>query len=335
METTENTGAGPLSVKQAVQALRASREEQAPSEQSQEVEAEAETEEVEDPETTEAVEAVEVDEEGTDQSEEEAEDEAEAEGSPDDLYEVNGVEFTLSQLEEWQKSGLRQDDYTRKTQALSQERDEFASERKQWDAERQQIIGQFREQSAQLKDALATFAVQQDTKPSQSQFETTKEYLEAVEAFDERQAKKQQAEQTYQALMQAEHQETTRREFELLRRVVPEVAQPEGMKAFVDKILPVAEGHGFSADELAAINDHRQLLLLRDLADLKEQAGTREQKTKAAAKKVVKAAKPLPPGSKLTKNQADKSVREANARLRKTGKPEDAVAALRARRARS
>lgn len=326
MESTENTGEGPLSVEQAVEKLRASREEQSPIEESQEVEAEAETEEVAEDEA----EAVEVEE--SDHPEDEAEDEAEAEASPEDLYEINGIEFTLSQLEDWQKSGLRQEDYTQKTQALAAERKEFASERQQWDSEREQIIRHFREQSTQLKDALATFAVNQETKPSQSDFGTTKEYLEAVEAYDAKQAKKQRAEQTYQALMQAEQQETTRREFELLRRVVPEVAQPDGMKAFVDKILPVVEAHGFSAEELAAINDHRQLLLLRDLADLKEQLGTRDQKTKVAAKKVVKAAKPLPPGSKPSKNQADKSVREANARLRKTGRIDDAVAALQAKR---
>lgn len=62
----------------------------------------------------------------TEDSEAENEDESEHDATDEELYvDIDGREITLKQIKEWEEGELRQSDYTRKTQALAEERRKF------------------------------------------------------------------------------------------------------------------------------------------------------------------------------------------------------------------
>lgn len=324
----ENTpGERPsLSLAEAAEKLRQSRipkeEAQAEPEDQAEVTEEAETEDAEaEPEEVEP-----------DQSEEEAEEQS-GEDDEDALYEVEGETFTLSELREWKKSGLRQQDYTKKTQEVAELRKSLDAERQSFDAERQKIVSHFKERETQLKEALATFAVQQEPKPERSKYRTLDDYILATEKWEQTQAKKQEARQVYQALQAREQEEIVKRETAELLRHFPDWRDPQAFQAAADRMVELGGNYGFSAQEMAAITDHRMFRVLKDLMDFKSQTSLSEATAKAAAKKVVKAAKRLPAGAKPdSKNQTSKELRSTRDRLKKTGSMQDAVALLRARR---
>ena len=162
----ENKPVRALSIEEGVLALQQSRIKDQATEAKPEETTEPKPEEVQEdqPEADEAEESQPEGEETADDSEgDEPEDDDADEG---DLYEVAGEQFTLAELREWKANGLRQSDYTKKTQEISEARKAFETERQQWDAERESVIDQVTQQKAQLKEALATFAIEQDPEPS-------------------------------------------------------------------------------------------------------------------------------------------------------------------------
>lgn len=324
----ENTRQG-LSIEEGVLALQQSREEPA---------AEAEAEVVEEPQDQ-AEEAptdepeVEVEAVEDDHAEAEAEEEAEPEDDEDALYEVGGETFTLSELREWKKSGLRNADYTQKTQQLSEDRKSFEAERSKWESERETVVNHLKQEKAQLQEALATFAIEQDPEPSPEGM-TWEDYTKRKTAWDKRQKKKNDARQAYQALAQEQHAEAVQRETAQLMRHIPEWRDPEVFKASAQAIVTMAEGYGFSSDEMTGLIDHRIFRVLNDLNRLKAEADTRKTSEAVAAKKVTKAAKQLTPGAKPDpKTQVSRELRQKRDQLRKTGSIADAAALLEARRA--
>lgn len=315
-----------LSIDEAVAALRQSREDQAKPAQSEE-EAETEAEEVQEDQS-------EAEAEGESETEaEEAGDESEEdESDDDDLYEVAGEQFTLSQLREWKASGLRNADYTRKTQELAEVRKAFEVERQQWDSERESAIGQIAQQQTQLKEALATFAIEQDPEPSPEGM-TWEDFTKRKSAWDKRQAKKQQARQAFQALQQEQHREIVARETAHLLRHFPDWRDPAVFEAQAREMVNVAGAYGFTPEEMASITDHRMIRVLNELKALKSEHEKRKATETSAVKKVAKSARRLAPGAKLDpKNQASRELRQKQEQLRKTGSMEDAVALLQARR---
>ena len=56
-------------------------------------------------------------------------DEGQPEPTPDPEFEIDGEKYSLDQIKAWRARGLRQADYTRKTQELAQQRQNLASQR--------------------------------------------------------------------------------------------------------------------------------------------------------------------------------------------------------------
>lgn len=320
-----------LSIEEAAGLLKQSREErQTPKEESAPAEIVEDQAETEDEAEVEAEpEAEEVEE--VDDPEAEGDDEAEPEADGD-TYEVGDVQFTLSELKEWQKNGLRQADYTKKTQELSEAKSAFEAERQTWEAEREQIVGHFQRQQKQLQDALATFVVDRAPKPKRADFGTTDQYLQAMDAWEAGQEKKAKAKQAYQALQAQQTQEVLKRETAQLLRYFPDWRKPEVYESEARKIANVATQFGFSEEEVRGIKDHRMVRVLKELESLKGEAEVRKKSAETAVTK-VKAAKRLAPGVKSgTENQAVKEVRKTRERLKKTGSVQDALALLKAKR---
>lgn len=341
--TTENTGEEfrSLSLVEAAQALRQSREKPAEAETeeapTEEVEAEPEAEEVETEDQAENEAEVEEEpeleaEEVQDEDDPEAEEEEDADPEDEDpLFEINGETFTLSEFQEWKKDGLRQADYTKKTQELSEAKKNFEAERQKWEAEREQVVSHLRDKNAQLEEALTTFAIEQDPKPKRADFNSTDEFLEAQDSWNDRQEKKQQARQAYESLKYQQQAEVVQQETAKLLQHFPSWRDPEVAKQEATDMAKVASEFGFSHEELSAISDHRIFRVLGDLVRLRAEAGNRAKNAKTAAKK-AKAVKPLSPGAKPNRSRGEKELRSTRERLKKTGSAQDAVAALRAKR---
>ena len=339
MDTENTPETGLSSMDQAVEAIRNSRrkpEAEQPEPETATEEPENETEGLTDEVSREEVEQDDdpdaegenPDEDVDGDTDEEADDEEEA------LYEVEGETFTLSELQEWKKSGLRQNDYTRKTQELSAEREKLIAERDAFVSEREQVAQNFQQQQAQLQEALAVFSIEQLKPPKRSDFPNVDAFLQAQEQYATAEKRKSDARAMYQN-MQAEQQQVIRqREAERAMQFFPEWSTDEGFSHGVQRMTQVAKDFGFTQDEIVmgGLTDHRTFRVLAKLADLQEQVGEREARKKAAAKKVVAARKRLPPGTPNDETEATKEQRKARERLKKTRSTQDAVALLRARR---
>lgn len=316
-----------FSIEDGVAALRQSREDQAKAKEPAE-EAEPETEEVQ----TDQAEADAEDESQPQDEQPETEEESEEEGGDDDLYEVGGEQFTLAELREWKKGAMLMADYTRKTQEVAETRKAFEAERAQWDAERDGAINQLTQQQAQLKEALATFAVEQDPEPTTEGL-TWDEYTKRKSAWDKRQERKAQARSMFQALQAEQTREVLQRETAQLMRHFPAWKDPEVFRTETSEMVKIAGDYGFSPEEMNGVMDHRIFRVLGELRTLQAELGKRKAKEAKAVTKVSAAARQLAPGAKSdTKNQTSKELRQSRDALRKSGSLADAVAVLQARR---
>ena len=344
MDTESTPSAGFSTIDEAVKALQDSR--QKPEEQPEpetapadtEVESEEIPDEVQQEEVTDEGDEIEPGEDVSDEADEEAEtesdEEAEDEVEGEDLYEVEGETFTLSELQEWKKNGLRQSDYTRKTQEIARDREGIVAERESFEAERAQVQEHLQQQQARLQEALTVFAIEQPDPPKRSDFSTVDEYITAQEGYQQAEQRKTQAQQMHQALQAEQMQATRKREASKAMQYFPDWATDEGFNSAVKRMSDAASEFGFSQDEIlnGGLSDHRTFRILNELADLRDQLGERDARRKAAAKKVTKATKRLTPGSKSTETGSQTELRKARQALKNTGSKEAAVALMRARR---
>ena len=217
-------------------------------------------------------------------------------------------------------------DYTKKSQAL-------AEQRKALDAERQHLdhVKQERQAYAQKLKALDSFLSQQnqgvnldvlkETDPigyavavaEQSQRE---KQLAVVRAEQQRLAQQQQAEQ------QASLQNHLRQESEKLVSLIPELSSPQG-DAVRKQIRDYAKSVGWTDQELSSVYDSRAVVSLYKAMKYEQLQKSKPELTKKlqSAPKMMRSGTSAPP----TKNSQDKQVMQ---RLRETGKVQDAAKAF-------
>lgn len=330
-ENTSGDEPRSLSYDQAAEALRQSRipkEEPKPEtvEEPEEAEDQAETE-AEDDDATEAEEVE------TDQSEDEADEESEPEGDEDEVYEVDGVQFTPKELREWKEGGLRQADYTKKSQAVADMRKQVEAQQAAFNVERQQWAEASKAEKARLQDQLAAFAIENDPEPSTEGL-TWEDYTKRKAAWDKRQHKREEAAQAYRALQYESQTEKVRRETEMAFQHFPEWRQPGGFDKAAQEMVVAAAPYGFSQEDVLGVDDHRLFRVLHRLTELEAAQSTRKQASESAQKKAAKAVRRLAPGAKPDPRGAkeSKEFRQKRERLAKTGTIADGVAALQARR---
>ncbi len=99
---------------------------------------------------------VQTNEEVTEETEESAEEEATSSHDSDeteDLYvEYKGREINLKDIEEWEQGNLRQSDYTRKTQELSDSRKAFDNEKAEFNAKQSELNEKLAQLNAIIKE---------------------------------------------------------------------------------------------------------------------------------------------------------------------------------------
>lgn len=237
---------------------------------------------------------------------------------------VDGIEQDLP-LDEIAKGYSRTADYTRKTQAVAEEKKRFEAEiatplreERTYYAER---IGAIEEAIAALLPtqepdwhALRNTLPPEDFQKAWVEWDANSKRLAVVKAERERVAQLQEADadRRFQAKLAEEH--------EKLKAALPDFADAEKGKALKDDLTAYAKSLTFSDDDLAGVTDHRVLVLLNK-ARLYDQSQRNKPKIEEKVDRVLESVKPsnAKPKPKLSE------VERAKARLADTGRVEDAA----------
>lgn len=254
-------------------------------------------------------------------------DEVEYEEEPKPRYKVKAsgeeVEVELDELIKGYQQGT---DYTKKSQALAEQRKAIEAERGHLEQVKQE-----RQAYAQKLQALDSFLTQQNRGVDLDVLRETDPIGYAVEVAEQSQREKQLAvvrneqqriAQQQQAEQQATLQNHLRQESEKLVSLIPELATPQG-DAVRKQIRDYAKSVGWSDQELSSVYDSRAVHTL-----YKAMKYEQLQKSKPELnKKLVAAPKMMRSGTSVpqARSSQDKQVMQ---RLRETGKVTDAARAF-------
>ena len=286
-------------------------------------------------------ETVEIEAEADDQSEDAQDDDLEADDTEDEADEVIEAESGYVDLDakvrlddgstltvrELRDGNLRQSDYTRKTQAIADERRDIET-RNRAVAQLEQDIGQQREFLVSALTALlppAPDATMAGTDPVQ--------YNVQKAAHDQALGQLQAIQQQHQEAAQRQNEEqeqnfnrTVQEERSRLFNAIPDLAQTEKFNTFMDKASRAAEHYGFSREEVMRTVDHRMYLLMQDAMKYQDiVAGRGKAKKKADGKP-----RPVSKGGNRnsSRNPRRSTFDKAKAKLRQTGDRQTAEALL-------
>jgi hypothetical protein len=193
--------------------------------------------------------------EAVEDSEETAEEEPEAEDAPEPTYKVkvNGEEVEVP-LSELTKGYSREQDYTKKTMALAEERTKLQS---QFASELKQATDLFEQ-----LDPILSEAKNIDWQALAASDPAT--YVQLKEAVESRQAALTQARAKIAEASQgnpeadaAAKAEEATRETEALIKAMPELADPEKMKGFATEAVNFLRGNGFDDSEIGSYRPPR------------------------------------------------------------------------------
>ena len=307
-------------------------------------EPEGETPETEEAQPTEEEESQPVaeDESLEEDTEEEEEPEGEEESEETDVEEgeelytvkVDGTEREVS-LNELLNGYSRQSDYTKKTQQLSQERQQMGQLQQQWQqemiaaqTERQQYIdalGQVVNQSMTGLEEYANIDWETLKEDDPIAYVTRRdEFREAQENVRAMQGQQAYAMQQQDAEMQNAIQYRTREEMGMLVEKVPEWKDKETRQELTKNLREYATGQGFSPEEISSLIDHRSLIVL-----MKAQKYDAMQNSDVKSKKLKNKPKVVRSGTGTTSKATSKSKRAAKMkRLQSSGHVDDAVSIL-------
>lgn len=259
------------------------------------------------------------------------------EGDDDsDVYavKVDGKEIEVS-LNELIAGYSRQSDYTKKTQALSEERKSIESEKSQYlksieemAAVRQQYqsaIGQFLEQA---HGNLSEFA---DIDWKRLKEDDPLEYVTKRDEFRDAQARIQQAERLRQQSVREQEEQNqalikqhVAEEMKLMTEKMPEWGDSEKRGKLVTDIRNYAESVGFQEEEINNLIDHRSLQVL-----IKAMKYDALEGGNIAKKKLKNKPKLIRPGNSRTQEADDRKRKAAKFnRLKESGSAKDAAALI-------
>jgi len=234
----------------------------------------------------------------------------------DDLYvSIKGREINLKDVEEWEQGNLRQSDYTKKTQELSEQRKTF-------DAEKEALTSQ----QAQLQGSIATLEaiIAEETLSPEDVAELREYEPDAYIKYTEKLSKREKV------LTEAktEVQPTSDVDVEVERKALWD-ANPTWMKdgkrteAFtedMDLLTKYAQSSGYSDAEISGIqhSKHWQTLLKAAKFDALSVKN-------AAIEKKVRLAPVSTKPKQVQQTSLQNEIKKAEARLKETGHSDDAI----------
>lgn len=284
MDANDTPVTGPLSVEDYVKQQAAPQEdtptptdEVPQEEQTEEVEAQADAEEVE----TEEVEA----------PEEVEETQILTEDYDDLIVQVGDEQLSLADLK---KGQLRQADYTRKSQALAEERKQFEQERQQLDARQQEL-------QQQADASFQTEGRPPDLTPAEiSELYATNEPGKAAELIAlyenaQKQWDTKQAEITARNAQQ--RQEFTQKTIQTLFTKFPDYQDASVLEKVTPEFKAIAGEFNVSEQEFMSNPDMRLTALVAEVHSLRSRLSRKQTNVE---KKVSKAPRVLKPANKVT-----------------------------------
>ena len=293
----------------------------------QEIASEKSTKEVSDSETN--IEDAFDDDELIDQVEEE-----ETSNSNEELYKltVNGQEMEVT-LDELRKGYSRQQDYTQKTEKLSQDRksvdqlkNDFTRQSEEAKIKRDQYEKQLQVLSEQIKSS------EQKVDLDSLYEDDPAEYVRAKAEQDRRKDVLELANKE-QERIKAEKQEEYNRTYsnyleqqrELLVQKLPIYANKEKGPEFVKNLTNFAKEIGYSDQEISQLVDHRAVMMLANAYRY-----DKLKKANLSNKKVTKVSKVVSSSGYKVQDDSDvvRRMNSKKATLKKTGKVQDAVSIL-------
>ena len=338
MDSVENTQEGRFERAQAGSSEEAANqilsmwdsEEQTASE---ETEATVDEEVVEETEEAEEAEE-EAPEEEEGQAEEETEEEVDEEEETEIVAEedlkytikVDGEEFEVG-IDELKNGYQRQADYTRKSQALAEQRKEteqIQSERMQLEQERQMYANGLQMLQEQQNAKLQEFnSVDWDTLKNEDPYA----YMIKKEEFREAQEKVQNVAQQQQYIQQEQMQQQQAAKANFIRteyaRLVEALPEWEDKDSTIKKdIREYASTVGFLPEEIDQLADHRSVLVIKKAMEY-DKLTKKVAPKKKAVKKVPKVQK-SGRGNSKEDSKVD-AIKKKRARLQKSGKQDDAA----------
>jgi hypothetical protein len=268
--------------------------------------------------------------EGDEEGEAEGESEGDTESTEDEgatpIYtvKVDGQEVEVT-LDELRNGYSRTQDYTRKTQALAQQRKEAEAELEAVRGERAQysqlltaLQSQLQQLAPQEPDWNKLYA--EDPIEFVRQREVWRDRAEQLKAVQAEQARLQQTAQQEQL---AQRQAALAEEAKKLVETIPE--WKDAKRAGQEKAALVEYGVklGYSADDVKGIADHRIVNVLRK-AMMYDALMSKKGGMKPAPDKI----KPAKPGSATSTPRKQSDEAQARQRLARTGNVRDAAAAF-------
>lgn len=271
-----------------------------------------------------AEEAEEADEDEVGSTEESDDEEEFIELDPESVVEVDGERTTLREL---QDRGLRQADYTRKTQEVAEERKQLRIERAQTQEARAQYLRRLDAAESLLEEMMPAepdWAELRRTNPAEFAAQR-EEWRERKAELERVRSEKSAVQEEMTEEQQAALRDLVAQEQRRLVEEIPEWRDPEKAQAGKRKLAEYASQHGYTPQQLSQIYDHRVLVLLRKAmlydklrSDGKETVETTSRKTKV-----------LPPGGRDTtpkkRRVQRKRLKASRERLAQTGRADDAA----------
>ncbi|WP_155625835.1 hypothetical protein [Burkholderia vietnamiensis] len=233
------------------------------------------------------------------------------------------VPVTLAELK---KGYTRQSDYTRKLQALAEDRKTLGNEAQAAQSEREQ----YRQGLAQIAELYQQMTPQEPTQAQWDELQATdpQTWLVQRAQWQDHKDRMFQIANEYQALTQRQQADMQRRlaarmaeESERLSAAFPEWKDKGKAQAGKQAIREYANTLGYSDDEINSTTDHRIFVLAHKAMMYDRLAGKgKPVPNKPASTKIVR------PGTAATAPNSKRSeVTDARKQLRKTGKVDDAA----------
>lgn len=225
-------------------------------------------------------------------------------------------------VDELMQGNLRQSDYSRKTESLARERDEFKADRERFNQTFQELEGQ--------RQFVAAALEQWKPQPPENRDDPVAwvEYQQREHSWNQWQAYLQTNLQQSQAKVQAaqadEMKKRIEKEQERLYQAIPAMSDPAKRQRIGAELMRFAGAeYGFSPEEIGNLVDHRMIRVLFDL----HQAKARSAKAPEAVKRIAQKPKVVR-GSNRSNDGKNGAKRSRIERLRETGSARDAEAAL-------
>ena len=264
----------------------------------------------------------------------EPEDNREEEGADEEevfVVKVNGEDTEVS-FDELLEGYSRQSDYTKKTQALAEDRKEIEQVREQFKSE----YGSLQTERSQYQQALGQLGAQLNAGIMRYQgvdWEKLKAddpvaYVTKRDEFREEQERIQAVHGQMQAVQQQQqadadrmHREAVVEQTAMLGKLIPEWNNAEKQPTISKSIREYALAEGYAKEEVDALIDARSVNVL-----LKAMRYDELQKADVKTKKVRNRPKMAKPGTKRSKSDAARRRKaELSSKLEKSGKAVDAA----------